>query len=115
MDDPFKVLRKVGKMAYKLEFSETLKIHEVFQISLLKSYKIFIKIQPLPLPILEDDKLLFNVEQVLTYDVRGICTRPRNFYFIKWLGYGLEYNFSEQKKIELKNAQRILGYCGTFT
>jgi len=50
---PFKVVKKVGKVAYKLELPETLKIHDVFHISLLKSYKTSGKVQPPPPPILD--------------------------------------------------------------
>jgi hypothetical protein len=50
---PFKVLKKVDKVAYKLELPETLKIHDVFHISLLKSYKTSGKVQPPPPPILD--------------------------------------------------------------
>jgi hypothetical protein len=45
-------------------------------MSVLKSYKTFGKIQPPPPPILEDDELLFDVEGVITHEVRGSCTRP---------------------------------------
>ena len=70
----------------------TLKIHDVFHVSLLKSYKTSGKVQPPPPPILEDDELSFDVERVLAHEVRGSRTRPQKFYLIKWLGYGLEHN-----------------------
>ena len=86
---PFKVLKRVGKVACKIELPETLKINNLFHISLLKSYKTSGKVQPLPPPILEDDELFFDVEPVLTYEVGGSHMRPQKFYLIKWLGYGL--------------------------
>jgi hypothetical protein len=66
---PFKVLKKVGKVAYKLEWPKTLKIHDVFHISLLKSYKTSGKVHHPPPPILEDDELSFDVKRVLTHEV----------------------------------------------
>ena len=75
-----------------------MRIHDVFHISLLKSYKTFGKVQPPPPPILEDDELSFDVEHVLTHEVRCSRTRPQKFYLIKWLGYGLEHNSWELEK-----------------
>ena len=51
----FKALKRVGKVAYRLALPGTLKIHDVFHISFLKSYKTFGKVQPPSPPILEDD------------------------------------------------------------
>ena len=84
-------------MAYILELPTTLIIHDVFDVSLLKSYKISGKVQFPPPPILEDDELSFNVERVLAHKVRCSCTRPQKLYLIKWLGYGLEHNSSERE------------------
>ena len=67
-------------------------------ILLLESYKTSGKVQPPPPPILEDDELSFDVERVLTHEVRGSRTRPQKFYLIKWLGYGLEHNSWEPEK-----------------
>jgi hypothetical protein len=63
-------------MAYKLESLETLKIHPIFHVSLLKPYRVFGKVQPpLPLILEEDDELLFEVEQVLAHEIGGSGTR----------------------------------------
>jgi hypothetical protein len=75
-----------------------LKIHDVFHISFLKSYKTSGKVQPLPPPILENDELSFDVECVLKHEVRGSRTMPYKCYIIKWLGYGLEHNSWEPQK-----------------
>jgi len=36
---PFKVLRKIGNIAYKLELGEGLQIHDVFHVSLLRKFQ----------------------------------------------------------------------------
>ena len=51
-------------------------MYDVCHISLLKSYNNSGKVQPPPPPILEDDELSFDVEHVLTHEIRGSGTRP---------------------------------------
>ena len=97
---PFKIVIRVDKVAYKLDLLDTLKIHPVFHVSLLKLYRALGNVQPLPPPILEeeDDDLLYDVERVPAHEIRDSCTRPQKNYLIKWLGYGLEHNSWEPEK-----------------
>ena len=69
-------------MAYILEFLETLKIHDVFHISLLMSYKNYGKVQPPPPPILEDDELSFDVEPEYIYRKPFKITYHHSFILI---------------------------------
>ncbi|WVZ16869.1 hypothetical protein V8G54_009851 [Vigna mungo] len=48
---PFKVVAKVGVVAYKLELPETARIHPVFHISQLKPFKGVIHEPYMPLPL----------------------------------------------------------------
>ena len=61
---PFKKVLRMGKVAYKLDLVDTMKIHLIFDASLLKLYKASGNIQPLPPPILEEenDDLLYDIE-----------------------------------------------------
>jgi hypothetical protein len=92
---PFKVLKQVGTVAYKLKLPDAMKVHPVFHVSLLKAYRADGPIQPPPLPLTFEDGLpLYEVERVLKHrdkNSQGQKLRVRQ-YLIKWKGYGVENN-----------------------
>ena len=49
---PFPIIQKVGKVGYKLELPPAAKIHHVFHISMLKTFKGDLSTQYLPLPMM---------------------------------------------------------------
>ncbi|KAM1904015.1 hypothetical protein ACFX13_041456 [Malus domestica] len=55
---PFKVLQKIGQVAYKIELPATSKLHPVFHLSCLKKQLGFDIIPAIPLSIATEDGLL---------------------------------------------------------
>jgi hypothetical protein len=105
---PFKVVERVGKVAYKIELPPNLsKMHNVFHVQLLKPYRDDGRVRPPPPPIEIDDSLEYEVERVLDArdTKRGKTTRKE--YLVKWLGYGHEHNTWEPEK-NLTHCQDIL-------
>ena len=86
---PFKVLKRIGLQAYKLDLPPTMRhIHNVFHVSLLEPYKpssLPPHSLPPPLPPLyvKDDHEYFEIEDIL--DSCRIGNRIQ--YLIKWKGY----------------------------
>ena len=53
---PFKILQKIGQVAYKLELPQSSRMHPVFHVSLLKPYKGALPATSIPLPqLIEED------------------------------------------------------------
>jgi hypothetical protein len=103
---PFKVLRVVNEVAYKLTLPPSLKIHPVFHVSLLKPYQQSGRVQPPPVPELIEGELEFEVESVLAHrdiQVRRKRNRARTpvlqrQYLIKWKGYDESNNTWEPER-----------------
>jgi hypothetical protein len=89
---PFKVVSRIGAVAYKLEFPPTMqRLHPVFHVSLLTPYVDGGRTQPPPAPvILANDDLEFEVEAVLGHRYVGRSNKLQ--YLIKFQGYGHEHN-----------------------
>ncbi len=89
---PFKVLARVGAVAYRLKLPPHLKWHGVFHVSLLRPYRDSGTVAPPPLPEVIEGEVEYVVESILNHRVLGAGKRPRKQYLVKWEGYGPEHN-----------------------
>ena len=95
---PFKVVRKIGYLAYELELPSTMKIHNVISVAQLEPaptgedpfHRPLINDEPpaVEMEFPEEDPDQFEVERIA--DRRKV--RNRLQYLIKWKGYGPQYN-----------------------
>ena len=85
---PFKVLKEISPVAFKLELPISWTIHLVFHTSLLTPYVKTHAHSPNyshPPPDLINDEEQYEVEQIRNHQLHG-CTRMLQ-YLIKWQGY----------------------------
>ncbi|MCO5557795.1 hypothetical protein L7F22_011367 [Adiantum nelumboides] len=88
---PFKILKRIGSLAYKLELPSHVKVHPVFHVSLLKKYV------PNVHHVLQDNSKLkddgtLSVEPDLVLDRRVKHLRNRDIVelLVKWQNYPVE-------------------------
>ena len=105
---PYKVLSKVGHVAYHLDLPDALRIHDVFHVSLLRPYASDGTIQPPP-PILIEDEEHFEVDRILDHMDRKLRQKGNKREFpVRWLGYVPEHNSWEPEE-NLQDCQETLG------
>ena len=100
---PFKVLKRVGKQAYELELPPTMKMHDVFHVSLLKLYNEQGTHQPPPVTILMDGGQEHEVELILDHKAKN---RSKS-YLVRWTGYGPEHDTWEPEA-SLRNCPELV-------
>jgi hypothetical protein len=94
---PFKVLKCVGRVSYKLDLPEHMKIHDVFHVSLLHPYKSDGR-RHMPPPELVDGEYEFTVQSITAHRVsvvggkRQQARRTKVEYLVTWDGYGREHD-----------------------
>jgi hypothetical protein len=116
---PYKILERVGKVSYRLELPANLKIHNVFHVSLLGSWKSATAavdpdttldkygraLEP-PLPVQVDGQWEYWVESILKHTTRW----GKRQFLVKWLGYGHEHNTWEPEQF-VKDTQAFVRYA----
>jgi hypothetical protein len=82
---PYKVLQKIGTMAYKLEFPASSRVHPVFHVSCLK--KIIgenIPVQTIFAELDKEGKIILEPEAITDKRIRKLRNRSILEYLIKW-------------------------------
>ena len=94
-DGPFKIVRRIGRLAYQLELPARLKLHPVFHVSFLKKFnedttdptrKARVRAPPTV-----RKQYTEVAEEILDHRTEGASRKNRRtFYLIKWKGKALE-------------------------
>jgi hypothetical protein len=82
---PYKVLQKIGTMAYKLELPASSRVHPVFHVSCLK--KVIgdkIPVQTILPELEEEGKIILEPEAITDTRIRQLRNRSISEYLIKW-------------------------------
>jgi hypothetical protein len=99
---PYKIVDRVGSHAYKLDLPDSLRIHPVFHVSLLKEYRGNVSSQRPP-PVIVSDIEEFEVQRIL--EKRQVGRKAE--YLVQWKGYPL-HEATWEPKTYLRNAQELL-------
>jgi len=88
---PFPITQVINPNAMKLKLPDSLKVHDVFHVSLLSPYRSDGKRQPPPLPELVDNELYYEVDSIDKHRDRKVGRRNRREYLVKWKGQDLSH------------------------
>lgn len=85
---PFKILERIGPVAYRLDLPDTMRIHPVFHVSLLKTYNDSgddSRPAVRPPPIIGTN--IYTVERLLDKRITKHGKQPIIEYLVQWAGY----------------------------
>jgi hypothetical protein len=85
---PFKVLERIGQVAYRLKLPDTMKIHDIFHIDLLTPYREMSSYSinyVRPPPVMEENDEEYKVEHIR--DTRRHRRGRKLQYLVHWKGY----------------------------
>ena len=104
---PFKVVQRIGSLAYKLDLPAHYRIHPVFHVSLIEPYRADGRYQPPPPPTEIEGALEYEVDRILSHRYTRKGKRRFAWYLIAWKNYGPEHN-SWEPVANLTNAKLSL-------
>jgi len=91
---PYTIISKLSDVLYRLKLPQTLRIHDVFHISLLEKYKKDTipgrRQQPPPPIVTAEGEIEWEVDKVLASRLFGRWKKLQ--YLVSWTGYGPEQN-----------------------
>ena len=102
---PLKVLERIGEVAYKLDLPETMRIHNVFRVSLLKHYYSDGRAKPPPPCEIIDDEPEWEVARVLNHRLVKHGRKTQVEYLLTFVGYGPEYNLWQD---DVKDCEQLV-------
>ena len=87
---PFKILRKLSDVVFKLSLPASMRIHPVFHVSMLepRSTDTFVEqtVDP-PVPVILDDVEEFELSEILDSKWVGRSSSCKVLYLVHWRGY----------------------------
>ncbi|KAM7203063.1 hypothetical protein V8F33_002411, partial [Rhypophila sp. PSN 637] len=113
---PWKVVRKVDRLAYELNFPESSRVHLVVSVAHLsptpEGKDPFGREEVTPGPV--QDEQGFRTEDGELYELERVADHKKNKsgsykYFVKWIGYGNEHNVWKTER-QLRNAKDLVDY-----
>ena len=109
---PYKVLQKIGTMAYKLELPASSQVHHVFHVSCLK--KVIgdkILVQTILPKLDEEGKIILEPEAITDTRIHQLRNRSISEYLIKWRKLLAEDSTWEDEYCIQKHLE-LLKHCG---
>jgi hypothetical protein len=105
---PFRILSVVNPVAVKLDLPTTLHVHNTFHVSLLRHYnENSLGCKAPPLPSVIDGELEYEVDEIISHELRSQGRSKRLWYLVRWKGYSPEDDTWEPET-NLTNCSDIL-------
>ena len=107
---PFRVIRRVGEVAYELDLPAESRVHNVFHVSCLKKALGHQIVPSTVLPPLDDEgKLVLVLEAIIEFRERNLRRRTIREYLVKWKDLPVEDATWESEEILQHPELRLLG------
>ena len=108
---PLRVVERIGKVAYRLELPATLRVHDVFHVSLLSKFVGNLASGRQPFAMLANDDQM-RVHRIVQHRERTRGTTVTKEYLVIWSGCGPEYTSWEPESYLPR--EPILAYHATL-